>query len=242
MIIMIILLVLSALFMLFTLIYINHKRKKQIKGLKSDIPKGKKIKKKSGKQLRDILNIKVKGSIILFGTRYSSLIELGNIDYNMLSEEEQAGIENVLIQTALSIDYPIQFFSTTQNIDTSEVIKNIQTNKTFNKNIIEYQNSLIQYLTNLMENRNISVVKNYAIISFDGNYENAIDELNRRITSFTNNLLRAKIKCELLEEKEIYNLIYKELNKNPNSNIDNLLKGCEKLYVKKGKKEKRKRN
>lgn len=236
MLIMLIFLILSLVFILITIIYIDNKKKKLTKEVNLvEKQESTKETKNQKKQLKDILNIKIKNNIILKCTRYSSILELGNIDYNMLSEDEQNGIESVLIQTALSIDYPIQFFTTTENIDTSNIINNIKNNKTSNKEIQEYQTLFCYYLQNLMENRNISVIKNYAIISYDGSYENAIDELNRRVLSFKNSLLRAKIQCEILEEKELYNLIYRELNKNSNSIIDSLLKGENSLYVKKKK-------
>ena len=91
-----------------------------------------------------------------------------------------------------------------------------------------------------MENRSISVVKNYAIISYDGLYENAIEELSRKSTAFKGNLLRAKIVCEILDEDELYNLVYRELNKNSALNISSLKEGGKKLYV--GKKQKKKRD
>lgn len=242
MLIMAIFLVLTFIIIISTLLYVSNKKKKIVSGIKENnasyIQSNKKTKSESKKQLKDILNVKIKDSIILFGTRYSSIIKLGNIDYNMLSNSEQEGIENVLVQTALSIDYPIQFFSTTEYVDTSKVIQKIKENKMDNKKIQEYQNSLISYLDNLMQNRSISVIKNYAIISYDGYYENAIDELNRRVSNFKGNLLRAKIQCEVLSENEIYNLFYRELNKNSNSKIDFLKEGCEKLYVGKNKKRK----
>ena len=183
--------------------------------------------------------MKIKDSIICNGTRYSSILKLGNIDYNMLSNSEQESIESVLIQTVLGIDYPIQFFSTTEFIDTSKIIESIKNNTNNNFKVKEYKENLIFYLENLMENRTVSVVKNYAIISYDGYYTNAVDELNRRVSNFKGSLLRAKIQCEILEEPEIYNLIYRELNKNSNSKIDHLLKGCEKLYVEKKQKIKK---
>ena len=184
--------------------------------------------------------MKIKNNIICLGNRYSNIIRLGNIDYNMLSETEQSAIENVLIQTALAIDYPIQFFSTTEFIDTSKVISLLKENKTNSFKIKEYKEYLIEYLQSLMENRTISVVKNYAIISYDGLYENAIEELNRKSTSFIGNLLRAKIMCEILNEDEIYNLIYRELNKNSALNISSLKEGGKNLYV--GKKQTTKSN
>lgn len=244
MIIMFVFLFLTIVFVVGTALYLNHKKNTISNTIKqeSKTDTKEKSKKKNKKQLADIFDIKIKDNIICLGNRYSNIIRLGNIDYNMLSNSEQDAIENVLIQTALAIDYPIQFFSTTEFIDTSKVISLLKSNKTGNFKVNEYKEYLIEYLQNLMENRTISVVKNYAIISYDGLYENAIEELNRKSLSFTGNLLRAKIMCEILNEDELYNLIYRELNKNSNINISNLKKRVENLYVGKKQKTKEKRN
>ena len=241
MLIMIIFLILTVVFVIGTAIYLNNKKKNTNAPKHSaEVKEQKKSNKKGKKQLTDILKIKIKDNIICLGNRYSNVIRLGNIDYNMLSNSEQDSIENVLIQTALAIDFPVQFFSTTEFIDTSKVISLIRKNKTNNTKIREYKEYLIEYLQTLMENRSISVVKNYAIISYDGTYDKALEELNRKVMSFTGNLLRAKIICEVLNEDELYNLIYRELNKNSAINISNLKEGGKNLYV--GKKQKAKRN
>ncbi len=240
MIIMIIFLILTVLFIIGTVIYLNQKKKNINRDIKqkSNIEVKEKKKKKNKKQLSDILEVRIKDNIICLGNRYSNVIRLGNIDYNMLSDTEQESIENILIQTALAIDYPIQFFSTTEYIDTSKVVSLIKKNRTNNIEINEYKEYLIQYLSDLMENRTISVVKNYAIISYDGLYEDAIEELNRKSMSFKGNLLRAKIVCEILDEDELYNLIYRELNKNSTLTVSKLKEGGKNLYV--GKKQKSK--
>lgn len=240
MLIMMIFLVLSFVLVIGTAIYLNNKKNNINKNIKqsSNIQTTEIVKRKSKKQLSDILKIKIKDNILCLGNRYSNIIKLGNIDYNMLSNHEQDSIESILIQTALAIDCPVQFFSTTEYIDTSKIITLIKENKTKNYKIQEYKRYLIEYLDNLMENRSISVVKNYAVISYDGLYENAVEELNRKSSSFKGNLLRAKIVCETLNEDELYNLIYRELNKNSALNISNLREGGKNLYV--GKKQKRK--
>jgi len=242
MIIMIIFLILSIVLVISTALYLNRKKKNINNTIKQETNKNTNKKgKRNKKQLKHLFQFVVKDDIICLGNRYSKIIRLGNIDYNMLSNHEQDAIESILIQTALAIDYPIQFFSTTEFIDTSKVISLIKQNKTNHKNykIQEYKNYLIKYLENLMENRSISIVKNYAIISYDGLYENAIEELNRKTLSFKGNLLRAKIVCEILNEDEINNLLYRELNKNSSQNISHLQKGGKYLYV--GKKQKNKR-
>lgn len=237
--IMFVFLLLSVVFVIGTVVYLNNKKtaNSHIKQQSKE-----KTRKNNKKQLVDIFDFKIKDNIICLGNRYSNVIRLGNIDYNMLSNSEQDAIENVLIQTALAIDYPIQFFSTTEFIDTSKVISLLNTNKTNSSQIKEYKQYLSEYLQNLMENRTISVVKNYAIISYDGLYKNAIEELTRNSSSFIKNLLKAKITCEILNEDELYNLIYRELNKNSSLNISKLKEGGKNLYVGKKQKTKEKRN
>ena len=240
MILMILFLLLTLLFIIGTAIYLNYKKKNANSKIKqcSLIENQSKCKKKTKKQLENILEFKIKDNMICLGNRYSYVIKLGNIDYNMLSNQEQDSIESILIQTALAIDFPIQFFSTTEYIDTSKIVTFLKQNTTKNVKVQEYKEYLIKYLQNLMENKSISIIKNYAIISYDGIYENAVEELNRKTALFKGNLLRAKIICEILTEDELYNLIYRELNKNSALNISLLKKGVENLYV--GKKQKRK--
>ncbi len=244
MVLMIVFLVLTIVFIIGTVIYLNYKKKNINSKIKqsSPIENQPKGKKKTKKQLEDILEFKIKDNMICLGNRYSYVIRLGNIDYNMLSTQEQDSIESILIQTALAIDYPVQFFSTTEFIDTSKIITLIKQNKTNNSKIQDYKSYLIEYLENLMENRTISVAKNYAIISYDGLYENAVQELERKSNSFKGNLLRAKIVCETLSEDNLYNLIYRELNKNAALNISSLKEGGKNLYVGKKQKRKEKRN
>ena len=242
--IMILFLVLTVAFVIGTIIYLNYKKKNVNTKIKqsSPIEAQEKGKKASKKQLADLLEFKILDNMICLGNRYSYVIKLGNIDYNMLSNQEQDSIESILIQTALAIDYPVQFFSTTEFIDTSKIIALIKQNKTKNPKVQEYKSYLVDYLENLMENRSISVVKNYAIISYDGLYENAKQELDRKSNSFKGNLLRAKIVCSTLSEDELYNLVYRELNKNSALNISPLKEGGKNLYVGKKQKRKEKRN
>ena len=242
MIIMIILLILSAGLVIGTAIYLNLKKKKDNINVKqtSKQDSSKKSKNKAKKQLSNILEIKIKDNIICLGNRYSIVVRLGNIDYNMLSNSEQETIEDILMQTALSIDYPIQFFSTTEYIDTSKIIALIRNNNSSNSKIQEYKELLIEYLQNLQENRTISTMQNYAVISYDGLYKNMAEELNRKALSFKGNLLRANISCSILSEDELYSLIYRELNKNSVIDISKLKEGGKTLYV--GKRQKTRRN
>lgn len=243
MLIMLIFLGLSILFIIYTGLYLQNKKNKSSISIEQNAESklnetDNEDSQETKKELSHILKVKIKDNIICLGNRYSNVIKLGNIDYNMLSNTEQDSVENVLIQTALAIDYPVQFFSTTEYIDTSKVISLMRENQSNNLKVQKYKEYLIEYLENLMENRTISVVKNYAIISYDGTYETALEELARKTNSFKGNMLRAKIVCETLDEDELYNLVYRELNKNSALNINNLKEGGKLLYV--GKKQKKK--
>ena len=131
MVVMVIFLVLSVALVIGTAIYLNYKKKHINRNVTqiSNQSTNEKGNKKTKKQLANILQIEIKDNIVCLGNRYSNIIRLGNIDYNMLSTHEQDSIESILIQTALSIDYPVQFFSTTEYIDTSKVISLIRKNK-----------------------------------------------------------------------------------------------------------------
>ena len=239
MIIMIIFLVLSMVFLSGTVVYVNMKKKRNNKVKQIEIgTTEEKGKRKRKKQLSDVLNIKIIDNVICIGNRYSIVMELGSIDYHMLSEKEQQQKEIALTETAKAIDYPIQFFTTTEYIDTKKITNFMKQNNTSNERVQEYKSYLIDFLQNLMINRVVSVIKNYAIISYDGIYEDAIQELNREANSFGGNLLSNGIDCNVLNQNEVLSLLHKELNKNSYYDIEKLSKGGNNLYVSKRKKEK----
>ena len=240
MVIMIIFLILSVLAILLTFMYLKKSNSKvKLKKSNTDIKTAEENKKRKNKQLKDILGLKIDNSMINIENRYSCILRIGSIDYNMMSESEQETIENVLMQTALSFDGFIQFLTTTENIDTNEIINDIKKTRATNMQIRNCKENLINFLNDMMENMDTAINRNYIIISYDGLYEDTIKELNRRIVNVKTSLSRAKIQCELLNDEDIYNLLYKELNKN--SNIIKMDFRKEELYVDKKEKSKRRK-
>lgn len=233
MVIMLIFLVLSVILLVATAIYTMSKNRQN--GLQQRT----KIKQRG--RLEDILQIEIHDNIICLGNRHSKIVSLGNIDYNILSEDEQTTIEFKLTRVARAIDYPIQFYTTTEFIDTSTIIRYMNQNAVKNEKVKEYKEHLVNFLQKLMDNRVVSIIKSYAIISYDGVYDNARNELNRQVMSFKNSMLDANISCEELSENEIFDLLYRELNKNSVNIISNLKEGGTSLYGRKKAKEERKR-
>lgn len=236
MIIMIIFIVLSIVLSIVTAIYLKRKNNNNTKSISINKNKVKK------KNLQKLFDIKIQDGFIYTNNKYSKILKLGSIDYNMLSDQEQDVIEEILIQTALALDYPIQFLTTTEYIDTTIAINEINNNKIQNVYIQKYQENLSNYLNNIMKNKSLKIVANYAIISNFTTATQNIDEIERKVKNFKNSLIRANINCEVLEERDLYDLLYREFNKNGLNKIENLLDGEEKIYVTKKEKSGRKKN
>lgn len=225
MIVAIIFAILSVLVIVFTVIYLNKQNQ-----IKSNIQKRKG--KKNLKNLWEIADIK--DEIIVSGNKNTIIMRIGSIDYHLLSEKEQNALEMNLIEIAKTIKYPLQFFSTTEFIDTTEVIKDIKQtiSEKDNPRIIEYGNKIIKYLRKIMENRNLFVRKNYVLISCYGNFEKSKYELLGLYENLRFNLLNARIGLEILEDYEIVELLHREFNKNTTTKLEDILKeGGLELYV-----------
>lgn len=217
--------VLSVIVIVFTAIYLSKK-----KSIKTNVQKRKG--KKNLKTLWDIDDIK--NEVIISGSKNTIIMRIGSIDYHLLSEKEQSVLESNLIEIAKTIKYPLQFFSTTEFVDTTDVINDIKENiaDKDNRKLIEYGNEMIKYLSNMMENKNLYVRKNYVLLSVTGNYEKSRLELLSTYESLRFNLLNAKIGLEVLNDYEIVELLHRELNKNTTTKIQDVLKeGGLELYV-----------
>ena len=216
---------LSIIVIVFTAIYLSKKN-----SIKTNVQKRKG--KKNLKNLWDIDDIK--NEVIVSGTKNTIIMRIGSIDYHLLSEKEQSALESNLIEIAKTIKYPLQFFSTTEFVDTTDVIGDIKENiaNKDNRKLIEYGNEIIKYLSKMMENRNLFVRKNYVLLSVYGNYEKSRLELLNSYESLRFNLLNTKIGLEILNDYEIVELLHRELNKNTTTKIQDVLKeGGLELYV-----------
>ena len=177
----------------------------------------------------------IRDNIIVSGNKNTIIMKIGNVDYHLLSEKEQNILELNLIEIAKTIKYPVQFFSTTEFIDTTNIINEIKSNisNRDNKKIVEYGEEIIKYLSKMMDNHNLYIRKNYVIVSFIGNFEKAKQELNSIYENLRFNLLNYKIGLEILEDIEIVELLHRELNKNTTTKLRKMIeRGGLELYVK----------
>ncbi len=183
--------------------------------------------KKQKKNIKTIWGIgEIKDGILTVNNRHSIIIELGSIEYRLLNDIEQNNIDNNLIKIAKTFTNQTQFFSTIEKIDTTEKIETIRNNieKQKNSNIKEYGESIIEYLENIMQEDNLYVRKNYLIITSNEAYEKAERELKEYYEDLRYSLSNIKVTTRLLSDIDIIELLHRELNKNSNEQLRNIIK------------------
>lgn len=164
--------------------------------------------------------------MLTINNSHSIVIELGSIEYRLLNDEEQNNIDNNLKKIAKTFTNQTQFFSTIEKIDTTDKIENIRENieKQRNNNIKEYGKSIIEYLDNIMQEDDLYVRKNYLIITSFEPYDKAERELKEYYDDLRYSLSNIKVTARLLSDMDIIELIYRELNKNSNEQLRNIIK------------------
>lgn len=191
---------------------------------------------KSKVSLKDIWDIEdIRDSVVfLKGRRYSAVISVGAIDFRMMSEEEQNGVENALIQAALSLSFDVQLYAASDYIDVQNAINDIAQNAPASNNtrLMTYAEQAVNFLNNMMRSRTVYVRRNYIIVSYDGPVEKAYEELNRRCSVVIAGLQRAKVPARRLSSSEILNMLYSRLNRGSSAKpADSANAGAFELYV-----------
>ena len=183
--------------------------------------------KKQRKNIKTIWGMEeIKNQMLTINNSHSIVIELGSIEYRLLNDEEQNNIDNNLKKIAKTFTNQTQFFSTIEKIDTTDKIENIRENieKQRNNNIKEYGKSIIEYLDNIMQEDDLYVRKNYLIITSFEPYDKAERELKEYYDDLRYSLSNIKVTARLLSDMDIIELIYRELNKNSNEQLRNIIK------------------
>ena len=188
------------------------------------------------KKMWEIVDIK-NGVIKLSGNRYRMILSMGSMDFHLMSQEEQNVIETQLMQAALSFQFPTQYFTTTERVDTHatiEAVNKVCDNEDLNPKICSYAHKMKVYLNDIMETRGVYVRKSYAVVCVDDEIdeEKAINEVQRRTGIFLNAMGRARILCTPLNTLGIIDLLHRELNKeSPVKPSEVISKGGMELYV-----------
>lgn len=227
------------LFLIGTLIYVKNKNNLQeIKPI--DKSNAKKVKKTlSNLWGIDGFNNQV---ITINKGQHSIIVELESIEYSLLHEGERNNVDRELISIAQMLKFPIQFLEVKKQIELGDMLEEIKINTiNANSNVKEYAKQIMKHLEQLQEDQNLFERKNYMVISSFNNRKTAEIELKEFYQLLRYHLLNIKVSTRLLNNKEILELIYKQLhkgNKNKVSDIEE--KGGLDLYVTSKKRKKAK--
>lgn len=158
------------------------------------------------------------GIIILPGGRYRAVLEvIGTVNFPLLSSTEQDSIESSFRTLLGSVNFPVQFYVQTRQIDLSHQIRGIEERITaLPENLKRYGHELCRYLSAWARYSPL-VRRNYIVLCYDAGpgddkFTLARQELLRR-TEVIGSELAKWVKWRRLTTDDIVELLYVILNK-----------------------------
>lgn len=192
--------------------------------------------KKTLKDIFDILDIQ-NGVVYLTKNRYSAVLKLGAVNFYLLSEADQQQIESALMAMATGLNFNLQFFSTTEVVDTTGAIELLSVCRAKEKSEVRanYADALLDYLTDLMARRMVLAKNTYAVVTVqDPDQKKALAKLSYCCTQLVRALDTAKVTAMLLSSEEVVNLLYRTLNRRrPFRPADAVAAGALEYYTRK---------
>lgn len=166
---------------------------------------------------------------MISGNGMRVIFTISTPDIYLLNEDEQHAFENSLLQVALSLEFPIQFFTATRKIETTKPSERLKvtinsTDSFVSDNLRQYARMLSMQLEGIEQNRKINEIKNYFILGVNNIFDDkrARNQLEARIETVVKGFTQSKIKIELLERDKVLQLLSDILNKGDNISVKNL--------------------
>lgn len=165
--------------------------------------------------------------------KFVMLAEVEPVNYFLLSQDEQEGIDMTFETWLAQINYPVQFYLQNRYIDLSEPIESMretmQTQEDMNQNALEYGQTLIEDLVKWQAISPRYETKRYLAFHMTINpseikaddkeeledkiVEKAFQELYRRLNTAKNSLRKATIEVQLLTNEGIGEVLYYAFNR-----------------------------
>lgn len=181
------------------------------------------------------------GMINLGGHKYRAIIECSSTNYNLKTDKEKEIIELSFQRFINSLTFPITFFIQTKVLDNSKMLEKLQEEleETIKKypQMEEYANVYINEMMNLSSYiGNNKQKKKYIIVPFEeginlGNlndrekYEYSSKELYNRANVLIDGLSSVGVKAQILETKDLAEVIYSVYHKDNFSHVENIVNG-----------------
>lgn len=184
----------------------------------------------------------IKDSVIHLGLhQYRAIIKCNSINYNLKTEKEQDIIELSYQRFLNSLSHPISIFVQTKTMDNTNMMKNLK--EDIEKSIADfpilseygqvYYDSMANIYSeignNKEKNKYIIVPFNDAILltnsSEQEKYEYSIKEIQSRCQIIIDGLQGIGIQSQILNTKEIADLVYSSYHKDNASQIESIVNG-----------------
>ncbi|ERM92486.1 hypothetical protein O163_04795 [Caldanaerobacter subterraneus subsp. yonseiensis KB-1] len=183
------------------------------------------FKKSSSAAFLNIEDIK-DGLLILKGNRYRAFVTADPVNFSLLSEEEQEGLEAAFISLLLSLSFPLQFFTVVKPVDVSESIEEFRSRlKLLPEGMREYEKELEEFLGYF--SKQTITTESYVVIPYDdtaGGYDRARSEIMRRVYMVAEGLAKCGLMPRILGTDELLGLMFFVLNRDGNIKVNTLIK------------------
>lgn len=182
------------------------------------------------KRVLEIKNILPDGTVVMDNFRYVRIFGLSSQDFDLMSEAEQEAFELSLMSLMRALDVPVQFFVTTQRIETTQQVNEIerfltQNTATINESLKKYCEMLKNELLQLQKQKSLYVRKSFVTVWVqEQNKKVVFEKLNDRTKKVLSLFKNAGIKIYQLSMPEVLQLLHDELNKNKIFKVDEAIK------------------
>ena len=222
----------------FLLIY-SKKLKEQVK-VESDT--GTELK-EGGLTTQQFLPFKTieRGIVDLGNHEYRVYIECTSVNYLLKTSGEQEILEKTFQRFINSFNFPFAFYIQTREIDSREIIKNVENDvKKISHTFPQLQNYANQYLSDIVSlNERLSNTKQrkkYIIVTYDDannltelsdeeKADRAKEQIILRANTVIQGLSSIGIRGNILNQREVVELIFRALNKEAVGALDGIVDG-----------------
>lgn len=173
----------------------------------------------SSKSSQDFAGIRdIRQGVVIMDTpgEYRLMIQVGNINYALMSDAEKSVVQSGLIQMANAFSFPVQCYATQTLIDSSSSVNTIKENYPEMPEFIQrYALQMIDALAAMRYNRTVLLRHNYIILSHYSRegLEAAQRELSRRGVNIIDALGRIGIKASVMKTNDVMDFLHSTFNR-----------------------------
>jgi len=163
------------------------------------------------------------GLLVLKGNKYRAVVTADPINFSLLSQEEQEGMEDAFASFLMGLTFPLQFLSLFRPVDMRDTIALMRKGGGL-PGLSTYAAEMEKFLSYFAGRVNIT--ESYVIVPYDDpgkNYRKARGELMRRVQTVLEGLAKCGLAPRMLDTVEILQFLYAFYQRDGKIRIEELL-------------------